>query len=152
MSTEKLKSDLDVIEEKKKILRKKEKEIREREKKQQIKSFEKIGRIAIKASLPDLDDDALLGAFFELSEKSKQEENLIKWREMANSINTKNDKENGTPLVIKFSKHPEKEVRDNLKNQGFKWNSFRGEFYGFGSFDFVKNTYEKMGAQIEVVD
>lgn len=148
----KFQSELETIEEKKKLLKRKEKEIKEKERKKQMKSYEKIGRFAKKASLPDIDDEALLGAFIELSENSKKEENLKKWRALTQNLKDKSDKENGTPLVIKFTKHPEKEIRDDLKEQGFKWNSFRGEFYGFGSLETARNNYKELGAQIEVID
>ena len=52
---------------------------------------------------------------------------------------TKNNK-SSRPVILTFENQPEKEIRDQIRSLGLRWNKFRKEWYGTVSDIEVLNT------------
>jgi len=144
--------ELEKIEEKKKKLQLKEKIIKEKDRRKQKAIFSEIGAIANKAGIDTLDPEILLGAFIDISEKLHDESNILKWKENIKKIASVFDKDQQSPIIIKFQSEITQNEKDLMKKLNFKWNKFRSEFYGYG----IKNTLEKLlkdtSCKIELVE
>ena len=144
-------------EEKKKVEKKKEKLIlqerllKARQKKMQAKRFAKIGELAKKANIAELEDEVLLGAFLEILKKRDSEENLMGWREAALKF-SRAKKNSRNALIVSFRTAPGKEVADSLKNLKFTFNKFRNEYYGYASKKELEEALLGSDYKIEVVE
>lgn len=147
MTTE---TQLEKLKKQKLKIQKKEKLLKEKKQNRIFKAHEKIGRLLRKAGVKLIDENSLLGAFLELAKLEKEQSNIDNWNQLAKEYHENNEKK-GPPLTIKFSEHPKKEIRDLLKELGFKWNSFRGEFYGYGSDKEIQNRLKNQNAKIEAI-
>ncbi len=139
------------IEQEKEKIRLKEKLFKEKEKQKRSKRFSEIGRIASKVDIDLLDDDVLLGAFIEISEKIKDNQISNQWKEKASTFLKTQDETIGTPLSISFSIDPNKDVKNKLKDLGFRWNSFRKEFFGHGDKISIEKIVEGTQYKIEIL-
>lgn len=135
--------------EKKDILRKKEKLLSAREKLSTQNQMINIGKLASKAKINHLDDHTLFGAFLEISKHLSDDSKLTAWK--MHSENKNKEKESGKPLTISFKLTPDKEVKDLLKLNKFKWNSFRREYYGFGDKAELSKLFKNIECKIEVI-
>lgn len=144
----KVEEEKKALELKKKKLLVKERMLKEKEKKQRSRRFSEIGKLAFRTEIDQMGMDVLLGAFLEIEEKMKIEENILAWKERAVNFLDKQDRSEQQPLAIAFRNEPRKEIREQLRTRKFRWNAFRKEFYGHGN----KNEIEKLleGAEFEV--
>ena len=140
-----------VIEQKLEKLRLQAKLIKNREERKKATRFTAVGKLAFQADIVDLPDDVLLGAFLEIKEKSINENTINAWREKSVEKQQSNKSKEGTPITVSFSNTPSKETRKLMKNQEFKWNSFRQEYYGYGNIESMKKTLTDVECKIEVV-
>jgi len=147
-----IKEKIKKLENQRKRLIEKEKALKEKENKKIQKTYAKLGALAKKAKIPELDEKALLGAFLEIADKSDKEEHLTNWRKLADNHKSKKSNQQGTPLIVTFLKHPDKTTREELKALGLKWNRFRGEYYGYGSKEELSKKFGSENVKIEVVD
>lgn len=141
---------LKILEDKKNKIRDQAKALKERERLSFRKQQLEIGRLAMKAKISDLDNDSLFGAFLEISEKAKDEENQMKWKKICTTYQETNEK-NGQALTIYFKSPPSAEVKDRLKKLKFRWNSFRGEYYGFGDKKVISDQFKSPECKIESI-
>jgi hypothetical protein len=137
------------IEERRLELKEKEKALMERERIYSKKLMVEIGKIAIKSNISHLDKDHLFGAFLDISEKAKNPKNLAQWKEISSKANEEEEK--GKQIIISFKTSPTSEVKALLKNNKFKWNTFRGEYYGFGDKGTIENLFKNHECKIEVI-
>lgn len=137
------------IEEKKKKIRLQEQILREKEKRRKIKRAEKIGRLAVKAGIDDIDDDAFLGAFIEIAEKSENQKDVERWKKRSTSFTSKTCPD---AIILTFETPPSKEEKETIKSLGLKWNKFRNEYYGYGELDALKKEFPDENCTIRVVD
>jgi len=147
----------DLEEEKKKLERKKKKLriaeqiIKERERRSEIRRHSEIGRLAQKAKIDMMDHSILLGAFLEIAEKSLDPNFLETWKKKAVAFQQKTEESDQEPLAISFQTEPSKRIRDILKGNKFRWNSFRGEYYGLGKKAELETLLSETEVRIEVI-
>jgi len=135
---------------KKQKLKEQEKMIKNQEKISQTKRFSELGRLAYKAKLDSLDEKVLLGAFLEIAEKSQDNKSIQAWIERSEKV--KNDTTCLKRILISFRTVPSQKIKDQLKKINFRWNSFRGEYYGRGTKDDLTNLLKGLDVSIEVID
>jgi len=145
-------TELQKIEDKKRKLQIQEKLLKEKEKQKRARRFSLIGKIASKADIDHLDDETLLGAFLEISSHLPSKEKQDDWKNKGKSFVSNGKETDGTPLSISFSNDPKPETKKILKDLGFRWNSFRKEFYGYGRKDQIRQALSGVDFKIEVID
>jgi hypothetical protein len=139
-----------LLEAKKQLLKQKERMIKEKERRLRTKNFEEIGRIAFDAKISGLDRETLFGAFLEIAKKSANEKHLKEWKSHADSFYKVREREAKTPLSISFEKSPAVEIKNELKTRKFKWNSFRGEYYGYGNREELTSLLKATGISFQI--
>lgn len=139
------------IEEKQKNLLQEKIRLAEKEKKIRDKRFFDIGRLANKANIEHLDNEILLGAFIEISNNSKEESLLKKWKKIAEEFSNEKMQSDKTPIVIKFKTDPRKEILSILKEENFKWCRFRKEFQGLSNYEKIKDLLQETDASIQII-
>jgi len=147
--TDNLKTQKKSIEERKRDLEQKKKNLMNKERASSQKRMLEIGRFALKAKINNLDDSLLFGAFIEIANNSNNVEFIAKCRENLQQINTENS---GSRITISFKQPPSREIKDHLKSIDFKWNKFRGEYYGFGDKSSLSKIIGKIDCKIEVIE
>lgn len=140
------------LEREKEKIRIKESLIKEKEKRKRAKRFNEIGRIAFKASIDNLSDDALLGAFMEISENLKSSERITTWENKAKAYGYSGKSSNASPLSVSFEKSPSKQEKAIMKELAFKWNSFRKEFYGYAKEEALRKRLPDSKFTLEVLE
>ncbi len=130
--------------EKQKILIK-EKLFREKEKKKRVKQFYEIGGIAFKANIDRMDKETMLGAFLEISERLQKNSDQESWKIKANQFLQTEPLKDKIAFSVVFSSEPQREIKETLKENGFKWNRIRKEYLGYGS----RNDLEKILSGLE---
>lgn len=137
-----------VINEKKQEIKDKEKILKEREKRSGQKKLIELGRLIMQAKLDSIEEKALLGALYEIADKSADESNLKKWVEYSNR---QSPSVNMTRLTISFKNSPSPEDKNFLKELGLRWNSFRGEYYGYCDKKKLENAFKNCEYKIEEI-
>ncbi len=129
------------LEERKKILVQKKARLQKdqallkiKEKKQTLSRKIRIGELAEKTGIFDLNLETLLGAFLFLKEQLKDKKIVLKWEEDGKKhIPPSTQKvSKGIPLSISFPSLPPPEFIKTLKSHKFKWNSIRNMWEGHG--------------------
>lgn len=118
---------------KKQSIQMQEKLLKEQEKKKRAARFAEIGRLANAANIDHFDQTTLLGAFIELAEKLQNDSAKEKYTKNGHDFLKQQKEKDSIPMFITFKSTPNKEIKEKLKTLKFKWNSFRGEFYGYGN-------------------
>lgn len=144
--------ELQKLEEQKRKLQVKERLLKEKEKQKRVRRFSSIGKLAHKAGIDHLDEDILFGAFIEISSSLSSKEKQEDWKTKALSYNPGQKKQQGDPLSISFDSEPGPEIKKKMKKLGFRWNSFRNEFYGYGKKDEIQDHLKDVNYSIEVLD
>jgi len=137
-----------VVDEKKRVLKKMEKSIRDTERKISQKKINSIGKLAVKAKLDEIDLEILYGAFVDISIKISDDSYKSSCLELARK---QQHPLNGNRVAISFNKPPSLEIKEQLKNLSFKWNRFRGEFYGTCEQTTLSNILKDVEHKIEVI-
>jgi hypothetical protein len=138
-----------VLAEKLKDLRKKEKILLEKEKISENKKLIALGNLVVKAKIDHLNNEYLFGAFIEIAEYSKNPENLNRWKENRKNICTQNPEFKKNKITISFKKTIDPSLKIQLKNLGFKWNKFSGEYYGFGDKSEIVDLFKNQECSIQ---
>jgi hypothetical protein len=137
------------LEEKKKRLLNQKRELKKREDKIKNQRWFNFGKIAEKIGL-NLDDDILEGALLEILDQSKDSSTIEKWKKLSEEFNSKS-KEEESRLIIKLNCKKSKEINKKVMSLGFRWNSFRSEWYGRGIKKKVEKELAEYNPEIEVV-
>ena len=140
------------IEKKKQRIRLQEQLLKEREKKALHKRYAGLGKLVYEAGLSSLDDDTLKGAFAELTALAKNPEKKALWKEAGASLVSKHNPTESDQIVVSFSKLPSTEIKNRLRDLQFKWNSFRKEFYGYGSAKEIKSLLTNIDCSVEIIN
>jgi len=138
------------IEESKAKLKSQEKLLNLKKRQEENKDLYRVGKLAKKASLLEMDSEALLGALTEIFERSSDENQIAKWKEIADSVSGKSTEENDS-IIVSFEGEPSKEAKVEIKKLGLKWNRFRKEWYGYSRLENVKEALSNFGAKVESV-
>ena len=139
------------LEEEKRRLILKEKLIKEAEKKKRIRGFSLIGKLAYKANIDLLDQETLLGAFLELSERVKDASDIEKWRSRAAQFLNVEASKNSKALSVIFLTEPTEEHKNFMRQLGFKWNRIRKEYLGHSSKDILEKMLVGISIKISEV-
>jgi len=140
------------IEQKIEKLRMKAKMIKNREARNKAKQFTQIGRLAFRADIGGLPEDVLLGAFLEIKERSHDESVVLSWEKRTAENKRTQQSQTNTPIVVSFATTPEKQTREVMTNLGFKWNSFRQEYYGYEKVESIEEHLAGIDCKIEIVN
>lgn len=148
---------LNAIEEKKKkidqriekeILRKKA--LLAKEKRKRAAKFKDIGRIAYQANIDQINEQALLGAFLEIS-KNLNNEKIQQWQNIAEEFSKFHSKNSDQVFCISFLEEPSLEIKQKLKQSKFTWNRFRKEYHGKGQRSHIENLLKDSRFNLEEI-
>ena len=137
------------LEETKRKLKEKENMRRGKERIQTQNALSNLGQLFVRTKLSHLDQEILLGALLEISEKSKDEKVLENWRKKSQQHSATTIK--GNPITISFKNPPAFEIKEQLKSMNFKWHSFRGEYYGHGDKSIMEKLLANHDCKIEII-
>lgn len=124
--------------------------IRSEERKKQTQQLIHLGKIVKDAGLGSVDPSALLGAFLEIKERSKEPSTLNGWRAKADL--EEQAVEDKVAVVVSFPSQPERNERQILKSHGLKWNDFRQEWQGHCNREKLAKDLNNSKARIEEID
>jgi hypothetical protein len=139
-----------LLEKKKRILDR-EKQLKQKEKIALGKKFSDWGKLVFRAGLSDWDPDILLGALLEIKERAGDDSSIQSWKKRAAEANQMQDMTKHC-ICVKFEENPPQEIKTMLKNRKFKWNSFRGEYYGYGDREVLADSLKDYQVKIEVIE
>ncbi len=139
------------LEKKKKKLRIAEQIIKEVEKRSKMRRLSEIGKLAQRAKIDEIDREILLGAFLEIAEKSSSPNLLETWKKKATEWQQKTEESYQEPLAISFQSEPNKKIRSILRENKFRWNSFRGEYCGLGKKEELEKLLSGTNVEIEII-
>lgn len=122
------------LRERKSELQHKERILLERARRHNHRKLAEVGKLAEKANIHDLDPDTLFGAFLEIAELLEQQEKRDEWKRRGGG-SQQLDNEEAARLIVRFDISPTSSEKALLRQGGFRWNSFRGEYYGRGDQD-----------------
>ena len=148
------------LEEKKKKLEQKkarvqleETRLKLNERKARTRHLIEMGGLVTKAGLDDLPTNALYGALLSIKKDLDTNENLVSgWIVKGNSAFNK-EKQEATPVILKFGDEPNKDIRDFIRSHGLRYNKFRSEWYGsIKNIDDLKSSLGKIKYDLEIVE
>lgn len=143
---EKVSELIEKLAEKKARIEHKEKLIREKERKKKVRRFIEIGNIASRFGMDALDDPALIGAFAEMEERSKNPAIMDEWKKRSETLS----KGSHLPLMISFGKELTDDMKKFLKENRFRWNTFRKEWHGYGIKQEIEELVKSCHGKVEV--
>ncbi|WP_068468679.1 conjugal transfer protein TraD [Candidatus Protochlamydia phocaeensis] len=120
------------------------------EKKKRAAKFKDIGMLAYKANIDQLDEQALLGAFLEIS-KHTNDGKLKQWKDLAEEFSKTQSKHFDQVYSICFLEDPGIEIKQKLKENKFSWNRFRKEYYGKGQKSEIEALLKNSKYKIEEI-
>lgn len=118
------------LEQKKARMQLEETRLKLKERKARTRHLIEIGGLVTKAGLDDLPTNTLYGALLSLSNELKNNDSIRSaWSIKGNSAFNK-EKQDTKPVILSFTSEPIKEVRDNIRSLGLRFNKFRKEWCG----------------------
>ena len=141
------------LEQKKARMQLEETRLKLKERKMRTRSLIEKGGLVTKAGLGSLPTNALYGALLSIEKDLAANENLISsWIVKGNAAFNK-EKQNATPVILKFDDEPNKDIRDFIRSHGLKYNKFRGEWYGsVKNIDGLKSSLGKIKYDLEIIE
>ena len=123
------------------------------ERKIRTRSMREIGGLVTKAGLDHLPTNALYGALLSIKKDLDANDNLVSgWIVKGNAAFNK-EKQNATPVILKFDDEPNKDIRDFIRSHGLKYNKFRREWYGsVKNIAGLKNSLGKIKYDLEIIE
>ena len=124
-----------------------------KERKMRTRALIEQGGLITKAGLHHLPNNALYGALLSLKKDLDDNENLLSgWIVKGNSAFNK-EKQDATPVILKFADEPNKDVRDFIRSHGLRYNKFRSEWYGeIKDIDDLKSSLGKIKYDLEIIE
>ena len=141
------------LEQKKAKMQLEETRLKLQERKMRTRSLIEKGGLVTKAGLGSLPTNALYGALLSIKKDLDANENLMSgWIVKGNAAFNK-EKQNATPVILKFDDEPNKDIKDFIRSHGLKYNKFRGEWYGeVKDIDGLKNSLGKIKYDLEIIE
>lgn len=141
------------LEQKKAKMQLEETRLKLNERKARTRHLIEMGGLVTKAGLDDLPTNALYGALLSIKKDLDANENLVSsWIVKGNAAFTK-EKQEATPVILKFSDEPNKDIRDFIRSHGLRYNKFRQEWYGeVKDIDGLKSSLGKIKYNLEIVE
>jgi len=119
------------LEQKKNRLVVEETRLKLKEQKMRTRHLIEIGGLVAKAGLDSLPTNTLYGALISLSDELKNNDSIRNaWNSKGQAAFNK-EKQDKTPLILKFEDEPSSDTRDFIRSCGLHYNRFRQEWYGF---------------------
>jgi len=119
------------LEQKKNRLIAEETRLRLKEQKMRTRHLIEMGGLLVKAGLDQLPINTLYGALISLNDELKSNDNIRSaWNSKGNAAFNK-EKQDKTPVILKFETEPNSDIRDFIRSCGLHYNRFRHEWYGF---------------------
>ncbi len=119
------------LEQKKNRLIAEETRLRLKEQKMRTRHLIEIGGLVVKAGLESLPTNTLYGALISLNDELRSNDNIRSaWNSKGNAAFNK-EKQDKTPVILKFETEPNSDIRDFIRSCGLHYNRFRHEWYGF---------------------
>jgi len=129
-------------------LKEQEAHIKSIERKTRTRKLIEVGGLIAKAGLDHLASNELYGALLEIAAKAKDAAKIKDWEEKGGKAFYHEGKQNGEPIIIKFTAKPDMETRNTLRKYGCKWNSLRQEWEGIADYLILKPIVENIGGVI----
>lgn len=129
-----------------------EKLLREKEKKFRTKRLIQMGSLFEKAGIDNLDKSSLIGALMEIKALSKDKKKVAEWKDHGEKYLNTDTNENLHTLLISFEGETDKEAVGLLRQNNFKWNRFRKEWYGYGIKSEIESTLKNFNPSVEVLE
>lgn len=130
MAIEKIYKQKDALKQKMEKLKEQEAKLRERERKARNRRIFALGGLVEKSGLSNLETNQLYGALLEIADQAQDPEQLKRWASKGGHAFSADEKEKGEPVIVTFTNEPDREVRQQLRAWGLKWNAFRKEWQG----------------------
>lgn len=119
------------LEQKKNRLVLEETRLKLKEQKMRTRHLIEMGGLIVKAGLDQLPINTLYGALISLNDELKSNDNIRSaWNSKGNAAFNK-EKQDKTPVILKFETEPNSDIRDFIRSCGLHYNRFRQEWYGF---------------------
>ncbi|CAN0566717.1 unnamed protein product [Ectocarpus sp. 12 AP-2014] len=125
-----------VEEQKKKLEQKKNKlsieetKLKLKERKARTRHLIENGGLIAKAGLDHLPSNALYGALLSLKEQINESQEIMAAWIVKGDADFNEEQQKFTPVILTFENQPDKEIRDQVRSLGLRWNKFRKEWYG----------------------
>ena len=118
------------LEQKKNRLAAEETRLKLKERKARTRHLIEVGGLVAKANLDTLPTNTLYGAMLSLNKKLDDNPDIRNsWTIIGKEQLDKEDRAT-TPVILTFSAQPEKDIRNQIRALGLRWNQFRSEWYG----------------------
>ncbi len=121
-----------------------------KEKKKRASKFNEIGKLAYRANIDQMDENALFGAFLEIAQ-SINDDKVKLWQTNAEKFSKAQSNLAEQVFSISFLEEPTQEIKKKLKENKFSWNRFRKEFYGKGNRNNIVNLLKDSKFKIEEI-
>jgi len=119
------------LEQKKNRLIAEETRLKLKEQKMRIRHLIEIGGFVVKAGLDKLPTNTLYGALISLNDELKNNDSIRSAWNSKGSAAFNKEKQDKTPVILKFETEPSTDTRDFVRSCGLHYNRFRQEWYGF---------------------
>lgn len=125
-----------VEEQKKKLEQKKhrlsieETKLKLKERKARTRHLIENGGLITKAELDYLPSNALYSALLSLKEQINESQEIMAAWIVKGDAAFNEEQQKFTPVILTFENQPDKEIRDQIRSLGLRWNKFRKEWYG----------------------
>lgn len=118
------------LEQKKNRLIAEETRLKLKEQKMRTRNLIEMGGLIVKAGLDQLPMNTLYGALISLNDELKSNDNIRSaWNSKGNAAFNK-EKQDKTPVILKFETEPNSDIRDFIRSCGLHYNRFRHEWCG----------------------
>ena len=118
------------LEQKKNRLSIEETKLKLKERKARTRHLIENGGLITKAGLDHLPSNALYGALLSLKEQINESQEIMAAWVVKGDAAFNEEQQKFTPVILTFENPPEKEIRDQIRSLGLRWNKFRKEWYG----------------------
>ena len=118
------------LEQKKNRLSIEETKLKLKERKARTRHLIENGGLITKAGLDHLPSNALYGALLSLKEQLNDNQQIMAAWVIKGDKAFNAEQQNSTSVILTFENSPDKEIRDQIRLLGLRWNKFRKEWYG----------------------
>lgn len=118
------------LEQKKNRLAAEETKLKLKERKARTRHLIENGGLITKAELDYLPSNTLYGALLSLKDQLDENKEIMAAWVVKGDKAFNEEQQKFTPVILTFENQPEKEIRDQIRSLGLRWNKFRKEWYG----------------------
>jgi hypothetical protein len=138
------------LEQKKNRLIAEETKLKLKERRMRTRHLIEVGGLIVKAGLDHLPTNTLYGALLSLSSSLERDASIKdEWTKLG-KMEFDREQKNKHPVILKFNKQPDSELRQIIRNHGLKWNRVRQEWYGeILNIDDLKNNLGSVKYELE---